>query len=251
MRKVITILLICILATVACISGYKIFQILSEYHAGESSYEELKQYVIEPSDDNESNQAAQTDTTPVQPIINFDALSAVNSDVIAWIRLDNSAIDYPVVQCDDNDYYLSHLFDNQYNSSGAIFLDCRNHMDFSDKNSVIYGHHMKNGTMFSVITKYKNQSFYDEHPAFHLYTPNANYEIEVFAGYVADVQDSAWDISFDDDGFSNWVDERIRKSAFHSEVKPSADDKIVTLSTCSYEFEDARFVLFGVLHQNS
>lgn len=251
MRKVITVLLVCILAAVACISGYKIFQISSEYHMGKSSYEELKQYVIEPSTDNESGKAEQPDTTPIQPVIDFEALSAVNSDVIAWIRLDDSVIDYPVVQHDDNDYYLNHLFGNQYNSSGAIFLDYRNHTDFSDKNSVIYGHHMKNGSMFSDITKYKNQSFYDEHPAFALYTPTANYEIEIFAGYVADVQDSAWNIAFDDADFSEWVDERIQKSAFHSNVKPSADDKIVTLSTCSYEFENAKFVLFGVIRQNS
>ena len=248
MKKIIII----ILAVVACVSAFKIFQITSEYRAGETSYDTLKQYVIEPSTDNDSShQAEQPDTTPVQPIIDFDELSVINGDVVAWIRLDDSEIDYPVVRGENNDYYLNHLFNHQYNSSGCIFLDYRNHVDFSDKNSVIYGHHMKNGSMFAGITKYKNQAFYDEHPVFHLYTPQANYEIEIFAGYVADVRDNAWDVDFIDEAdFSGWIDEQIQKSMFHSDVTPSAKDKIVTLSTCSYEFDNAKFVIFGVLRNS-
>lgn len=241
MRKVVTIVLVCVLAAVACVSGYKIFQIMSEYRAGETTYDDLKVYVSTTATEDKK-----TDARPQKPIINFDELSDINSDVVAWIKLDNSVIDYPVVQCGDNDYYLEHLFNKQVNSSGCIFLDYRNSSDFTNRNSVIYGHHMKNGSMFSAITKYKEQSFFDEHPVFQLYTPDSSYEVEIFAGYVADVQDSAWNTDFADDaGFEKWIDEQIQKSLFKSNIKPTASDRIVTLSTCSYEFDNARFVVFG------
>lgn len=248
MRKIVTILLVCILAIVACVSGYKIFQIMSEYHSGETTYENLKKYVSTPSKDSESEASEQSDNSPVQSVIDFDELSAINNDIVGWICLDETVIDYPIVQCGDNDYYLEHLFNNDVNSSGCIFLDCRNNSDFSDRNSVIYGHHMKNGSMFSAITNYKEQSFYDEHSTFRVYTPQANYEVEIFAGYVADLQDNAWNTGFsNDDDFLKWIDERIQKSAFQSNIKPSAQNRIITLSTCSYEFDNARFVVFGVI----
>lgn len=240
MRRILTVVLVCVLAVVACVSGYKILQITNEYRAGQVSYDDLKQYVSKTATEDKKSAAILS-----KQIIDFDELAAVNSDVVAWVKLDGSVIDYPVAQCGDNDYYLEHLFNKQENSSGCIFLDCRNSPNFSDRNSIIYGHHMKNGSMFSGITKYKEQSFYDEHSAFQLYTPTASYEVEIFAGYVADLQDKAWDTDFDDTDFEKWIDERIQRSAFQSNVKPSAEDKIVTLSTCSYEFDNARFVVFG------
>lgn len=252
MRKIVTVILVCVLATVACVSGFKIFQIMSEYHSGETSYEDLKKYVFTPPTDNESEKSDSSDqaaTIPEQSIIDFDGLSAINSDIVGWIQLDGSRIDYPIAQCDDNDYYLKHLFNKEVNSSGCIFLDCRNASDFSDRNNVIYGHHMKNGSMFSGITNYKNQSFYDEHPVFQLYTPQVSYKVEIFAGYVADLQDQAWNTEFNDKtDFSKWIDERIQKSVFKSKIRPSVRDKVITLSTCSYEFDNARFVVFGVIH---
>lgn len=249
MRKIVTVILVCIFAAAACVSGYKIYQIMSEYQSGETAYKSLKKYVSTPSSDIETKALEQPDTTPEQPIIDFDGLSAVNSDIVGWIQLDGSVIDYPIARCDNNDYYLEHLFNKEVNSSGCIFLDFRNSSDFSDQNSIIYGHHMKNGSMFSAITNYNSQSFYDEHPTFRLYTPNANYEIEIFAGYVANLQDQTWNTEFNNDAdFSQWIDARIQKSAFQSNVRPSVKDKIVTLSTCSYEFENARFVVFGVIH---
>ncbi|MCH5299099.1 MAG: class B sortase [Ruminococcus sp.] len=243
MRRIVTVALVCVLAAVACVSGYKIFQIMSEYRVGETTYDDLKQYVS-----TTATEAKKAEKKPPKSIVDFDELSKINSDVVAWIKLDDSVIDYPVAQCDDNDYYLKHLFNKQENSSGSIFLDYRNNPDFSDRNSVIYGHHMKNGSMFSAITKYKEQSFFDEHPIFKLYTPDASYKIRIFSGYVADLEDSAWNTYFEDDvEFEKWLDDQIHKSLFNSKVKPTSSDKIVTLSTCSYEFDNARFVVCGVI----
>lgn len=105
---------------------------------------------------------------------------------------------------------------------------------------------MKNGTMFSGLTEYKKKEFYDEHPVILLMTPDQNFRVEIFAGYVASVKDNAWDIAMESDmKFETWLEEAKERSCFESEIIPAATDRVVTLSTCSYEFDNARFVLIG------
>lgn len=102
--------------------------------------------------------------------------------------------------------------------------------------------------MFSSITKYKHQAYYDEHPELLLMTPEQNFKIELFSGYVANVEDEAWQLIFDsEEDRAVWIERTIEKSTFNSPVIPAATDKIITLSTCSYEFDNARYVLTGVL----
>lgn len=107
---------------------------------------------------------------------------------------------------------------------------------------------MKNGTMFSGLTEYKKQEFYNAHPTILIMTPKQNFRIEVFAGYVANVKDNAWKVDFSTDTvFEEWQKSVKEHSCFDSEITPAATDRIVTLSTCSYEFDNARFVLFGII----
>ena len=153
------------------------------------------------------------------------------------------------MQGTDNSYYLKHLYTGEYNGAGSIFLDSRNSSDFSDRHIVVYGHHMQNGSMFSSLTGYKKQDYYEAHPILYLITPEKNYEIEVFAGYVASVKDDAWQITFDsEERFQAWIGRAIEKSTFSSAIMPAATDRIITLSTCSYEFDNARYVLLGILN---
>ena len=90
--------------------------------------------------------------------------TSTNPDIVAWIYIEGTKINYPIVQGEDNSYYLKHLFSGEWNGSGCIFLDSRNDASFADRHSIIYGHHMKNGTMFTDLDKYKKQDFFDEHP---------------------------------------------------------------------------------------
>lgn len=183
------------------------------------------------------------------PVVDFAALESINSDCVAWIRIDGTEIDYPVVQGHDNSFYLKHLFDGEWNGAGCIFLDSRVNPDLSDRHSVLYGHHMKNGTMFSDIAKYKDQTFYENHTTGMILTPTENYRIEFFAGYVAGADDeNAWKVTFaTEDKYVDWLNETVGRSWFNSEVIPTAEDRVITLSTCSYEFNNARFVLIGRL----
>ena len=107
---------------------------------------------------------------------------------------------------------------------------------FSGRNTVIYGHRMKNGTMFAALGNYQEQVYYDAHPVFLLVTPEGRYVVELFSGYVADTAESAWMLDFSDEqAYLAWLEEVGEKSAFSSKVSPRAEDRVVTLSTCSYE----------------
>lgn len=255
-KKIVFTILTLICLAVSIYAGYKIFREYSEYHEGSSSYTELESYVKPP----EASEDPQPDTTTSSeseeepedtiawPVVDFDALKEINTDCVAWIQIEGTEVNYPVVQGEDNSYYLKHLFDGKWNSSGCIFLDYRCNADFSGKNNVLYGHHMKNETMFHTLVYYKTQEYYDAHPTGFLLTPAGNYQIEFFAGYVVSTQDDAWTLEFaSDEAFSDWVARAIERSCFDSGIVPAATDRIITLSTCSYEFSNARFVLLGRL----
>lgn len=193
------------------------------------------------------------------PVVDFVALKSINSDCVAWIRIDGTEIDYPVVQGHDNSFYLKHLFGGEWNGAGCIFLDSRVEPDLSDRHSVLYGHHMKNGTMFSDIADYKDQTYYENHATGMILTPSKNYWIEFFAGYVAGADDeNAWKVTFaTEDEYVDWLNETVGRSWFKSEVIPTAEDRVITLSTCSYEFNKCPLCVgwpsevdcFGICHK--
>ena len=250
MKKFICILLILALLAVLGYCLWQIVGITDEYQAGEQVYEELEQYIVMPEtvpvETIVQDETIEAETAPVQiqwPEVDFNALAQVNGDIVGWLYIPGTVINYPVVQGEDNEYYLKHLFNGKTNSSGCIYLDCGAEGDFASMNSVLHGHHMKNGSMFAGICKYKDQSYFDEHPTAMLLTPDGNYQVEFFSGYVCEVTADAWDYDFDE----AWLDKRIRSSYFDAEVMPTMDDRILTLSTCCYDFKDARFVLHGIL----
>ena len=236
-------------------STWKIWGIKAAYRKGDDSYEEISSMVSLPQElpipqpvaDTPTQTEAPAEDELLWPTVDFTALREINPDIVAWIYIEGTNISYPIVQGEDNSYYLKHLFSGEWNASGCIFLDTRNDAGFTDQNSVLYGHNMRNGAMFSALESYKQQAFFDEHPAGLLVTPDRNYKIAFFSGYVASSQDDAWKTNFTDAEFETWIERTVSRSCFSSETTPDAADHILTLSTCTYEFEGARFVLVGVL----
>lgn len=256
-RKSLLILLCVVFLGMAGYAGFRLYRQWHEYRAGEKTYEALTQYVqLEtssipqtlPTTPAISQEAVTEQDNTNWPMVDFEALQAINPDVVAWIYMEGTQINYPVVQGEDNSYYLNRLFDGSYNSAGSIFMDYRSERDLSDRNTVLYGHHMQNGSMLGLITKYKDQAFYDEHPVCLVMTPDGNYTLEFLAGYVTDMNDDAWKLEFgSDDEYMLWLEDAISRSNFTSTVEPTAQSRVVTFSTCTYEYNDARYVLVGVL----
>jgi sortase B len=264
MKRVIYILLIVLLLGVFLAAGLHVLDILMEYRAGEKTYQEMDQFISLPEptqakkqdtimSDKENVQEAepQEDEEILWPIVDFDSLRQINGDVIGWIYIPDTQINYPIVQGENNDEYLYHLLTGEYNGSGSIFMDYRNDADWLDRHSVIYGHNMKNGTMFADILNYQNRDFYKAHPTGYLLTPYGNFEIVFFAGYVANPtvpEENAWELNFaDDESYLQWLSNAESRSAFQSNTVPDVQERVITLSTCSYAYDDARFILQGVL----
>lgn len=180
----------------------------------------------------------------------FDAMNQWNPDVTGWIYGPGTSINYPVVQGTDNVFYLNHTADKAPNSNGAVFMDWKNEKTWSDDLTVLYGHHIRGGKMFSSLSGYKKQEYFEEHPELFLYTPEGNYRVLIFAGVVTDGRDGSFPRIFETkEEREQWLDTVIQASAFQVEERPSADSRFLALCTCTYEYDDARYVVYGELKE--
>ena len=242
------------LLTVVCliVAGYSIYQIAkqkSEDSQGESLYENMAEQAVQ-EETKEVEVPLKKNREPVKiqmKSIDFEELWALNEDVVAWLELPGTIINYPVAQGKDNNEYLRTLLDGTHHRFGTLFIDYRNEKDFSDENTIIYGHNIKAGDMFSILKNYREQSYYDEHPYFLLYTPEKTYILEIFAGKVVDAN-NAIPMTFETkEEYQEYLNHLVEKSTFQSDVTVTSDDRIVTLYTCASDFDDARYVLCGRL----
>ena len=128
-------------------------------------------------------------------------------------------------------------------------MDARNDSDMQQRHSILYGHHMKNGTMFADAENYEDQLYADDHPVGYYITPEKSYEITFFAGYLTDAYNDSWDLDFTDSEFADWISRAKQRSHFYTDITPGNEDRIITLSTCSYDIADGRFVLLGILKE--
>lgn len=178
--------------------------------------------------------------------VDHEALSQMNGDYVCWIYAPNSQIDYPVVQGEDNSHYLKLMFNGAHNSAGTLFIDYRNLPDFQDPNTLIYGHHMRNDSMFGALTDYAEQAYFEGHPFMLVTTRDEIFLLEIFAGYTTSKKDHCYDIAIsDEDDMRIFVEEAMTKSDFESGAQIGTTDRLVTLSTCAYAFENARYIAIG------
>ena len=180
--------------------------------------------------------------------IDHVALLEMNGDYACWLYCAGMNIDYPVVHGADNDRYLSTMFNGEKNASGTLFIDYRNLPDFQDPNTLIYGHHMRNKGMFGQLEAFAAQAFYASHPYMLVMSGKEISILELFAGYTTSSTDHCYDIAIsDEEDMATFVAEAKRKSNFVTAVEVLPTDRLITLSTCAYSFENARFIVIGRL----
>ena len=182
---------------------------------------------------------------PPSPV-DFAALKAANPDTVGWLRIPGTRIDYPVVQTTDNEIYLHTDFNGNPDRYGTVFLDCDSSADFSGRNNLIYGHHMRDGSMFKEVAKFKDREYFMAHRYFELYTPGRTIHLKAVACYDSDSNGIMRETEFASQAaFDDWVRERLSPCAFAA--FPEAPVKSVfVLVTCSYRQDDARTLLFAV-----
>lgn len=239
--KVATWIIIAVAAVVLVVALVNIIGIKSEDIANEQTYRGLKEVA-------EGTAEPSPAANPRDRKIDFDALRAVNEDIVGWIYVPNTAIDYPVVLGEDNDYYISHSAEKEQNRAGAIFLDYRNKEDFTDPNTVIYGHRMNDGSMFADLHKFEDESFLKENKYVYLYLPGGVVQVyDIFEASVVGDMDEAYTISFADDAaFESYLTKMKNRSASSFNLELSAQDRIITLSTCVRGQDENRYIVQAV-----
>ena len=179
-------------------------------------------------------------------------LQAINPDVLGWLTIDDTHIDYPVVIGETDREYVNKDVYGDFALSGSIFMDSDNARDLSDAYTLVYGHHMDNGAMFGDVVEFVNTDYFESHPSGTLYLPNATYTIEIFACVQVDAFDSMiYDPLAQDDDVSellHYVDEIAVQSRYIG-VQPT--DKVIGLSTCAEAETNGRVVIFGRLARMS
>lgn len=255
---ILTLVLIVAIA-VFCYAAYNLYHIYTEYKKGSDEYNAIAQMAVSERDpDAQEEGTGDGDSTDeesgsslIAPMkIDFDSLRSVNTDVIGWIyvpALDN--VSYPVVKGEDNSYYLHLTYERNYNFAGTIFIDCENSGDFSDCNTIVYGHNMKNGSMFGQLKKFsQDEETYKKSKYFWIFTPDKDLRYEIISAYVTAVDSDTYTL-FKGPGqeFVDYMNTIVSRSEI--ETTPgtlSLTDKIVTLSTCTGN-SATRYVVQGKL----
>lgn len=208
------------------------------------------------------SQTAESSTAPsgqeeteifAEPYVDFTQLQQRNSEIYGWIVIPDTRVDYPIVQREGSDqgYYLNHDIDGNYSVSGSIYTENLNKKDFTDPNTLIYGHNMRNGTMFQDLHKFQEEEFFNLHPEFYIYTPEKKFTYEIFSAYEYDNRHILRSFDFSDrEEYARYLESALNPRSVNKMtregVEVTPDDRIVTLSTCIGK-DTSRYLVQGVL----
>ena len=216
-----------------------------QYLSQQQAYDDLEQYASLSDSGNK---------TLAELSVDWDSLQAINPDIVAWIYIPDSPVNYPVVQGSDNEEYLHKAFDGSTGwlaSAGTIFLDSANAADFSDRNSALYGHHMNDGSMFASLSNWQNNDEFNAHRDIYVLTPQGNYRLKTFALVKTTGDDALVQTNFSsDESYLSYIQDKLDRSVTtqEGEVLSAADIRQSMLfSTCEYSQADGRAVLFAAV----
>ncbi len=227
-KAILNLILYIILLSILIYSGIKIFKWYKDKTNNNKIAEQIKSTVIVEEKNEDENKDEYT--------VDFNKLKEQNNETIAWLKVNNTNVEYPVVKGTNNSFYLNHSFDKSSNSAGWIFADCRNKFDNTDKNIVIYGHNMRDGSMFGSMLNILNSKWYEneENTNITLYTENEKSIYKVFSVYKIENEDYYIKTEFKNGNeFEGFIKNLKKRSIKDFNVDVSKDDNILTLSTCA------------------
>ncbi len=241
-KRIIVLLLI----SVFIVSGALVLRQISSRFTAENTYRKAQQIANLESPpttsgpDAPSRKESQTDKSSMDENLQFlletdlSALRQICEDVVGWIYIPDTPISYPLLQAEDNEEYLNKTWDGSRNRAGSIYLECKNEPDFQDFNTLVYGHRMKDGSMFGSLGDYSQQAYWEEHPYVYITTDHSVLQYEIFSAYEAPVTSDTYRLYVEDDETKRTVLEFfITSSVLKSTLTPTIEDSILTLSTCT------------------
>jgi len=240
LKKLGLLVLFILFMSILCFSGKQIFETLNQYRENKKVYKEVKKDTVIVEEKKVKNKKDKE----VYLRVNFDKLNARNKDCVGWVYIPDTLIDYPIVQSFDDEYYLFHTIDKVWNIAGSIFTDKSNN-GLEDPHTIIYGHNMKNDTMFSSINKYKSQEFYNKHKYVYIGTEDHLTEkYQIFSCYKTVDHINPYDLDLSMEDIENM---KKRSEVRCDEIAITEDFDIITLSTCTSRIKEERFVIHAVL----
>lgn len=259
-RIVVALVVLVASVVVEVVAGMRLYTAQHTYQAAQSSYASLQQYVDQPV-------SGQSGGAGFPLTVDFTGLHDINPNITAWLYSPGTPINYPVLAATDYDYYLHHLPDGSENFLGSLFTDFNHPSDFGGNLSIIYGHHSQNNDMFAPLLGYENQEYYNTHPTMYLTTSSGdNYQVNILYG--AHIRAGQWrDRAFMyEENLPSLLTYAKTNTTFTPNCKPASENqpnedaiargahietpaptKYLVLSTCSYQFDNARYILIATL----
>lgn len=271
-QKIRKILLVVLLLVFVASAGVLIYDLV-QYKEGDTVYSEAESLVdlpvlpeidegVLPSGSDMESSGSTGDSTgepaPPKPVyvdpyadalrnMDFTALQKVNADVLGWVLIPSTKISYPVVQGKDNDYYLNRTWKKTASVVGAIYMDYRCAKDLSGFNTILYGHRMNNGSMFAGLKYYKKQSYLKQHPTIYLTTSQGSYQYEIFSVYEGSPSGEGYRVGLSSrERKQAFLDTVVGASLYDTGVKPTVDDSVLTLSTCTGNGHSKRLIVHAL-----
>lgn len=246
------------LAVVLLVSLVMVIRTRMEYAQSASSYEEaatmarLPKFVPVSSEKHREDKEANVSDPNLSLLaeIDLEELQRTNSDVVGWITIPDTVLSYPLLKGTDNNYYLKHSWKKNGSINGAIFFDFRSNPDLTDFNTIIYGHRMRDGSMFDSLRAYEAQAHWEAHPSVYLLSGGGAYRYDIFAAYEAkaDINGPLYSLSYQGaDEQEAFIDSCLEQSLIESGIVPTLGNRILTLSTCADRGYATRWVVQAVL----
>lgn len=241
----IIILSVILIASIA----YLIYYVYTQWQ-NKKMMEDLANFVVT-SNTEVSQNTSEEEQRKQTLLANLQELKQQNSDLVGWLTINGTEVNYPVVQTDNNDYYVNHNFEKQSNELGSIFLDKDCSIEKPTANFLIYGHRSNGGQMFETLTKYKEEDFYKEHPTFEFATLEEVSKYQIIAVFQSQVYLKSQDVfkyyffkdAENEEEFNNYIENVKKLSLYNIAETAQYGDQLITLSTCDYHVEDGRFAI--------
>lgn len=256
MKKNLRKCFVALLLVVVLVSSVMVIKQIYQYKAGQKIYQDAQNLVglgnMNQAGEDEESRIKKMDLLAEINDENLDnldigALREVNKDVIGWITIPGTPVSYPLLDGDDNSYYLNRTWDKKWNTMGSIFLEAECSSKFSEFNTIIYGHNMRNTTMFSSLKKYLKEDFWKEAPYVYIVTQNGVRRYDIFAACEVSVKGHAFWIDIEDDELKEkFISSALDMSVIETGIVPDIEDKIITLSTCTGNGYEKRMVVQAV-----
>mgnify|MGYP004529280599 FL=1 len=229
----------CVLLAILCLLGASYLpRILQEAQTDREQQNLISGYIQNPDTIDEENTESTTDepeeeTDPdMERIVDFQNLQQINPEILAWITVPGTPIDYPVALGEDNSYYLNHTVTGESNILGSIFATAGT--DFEESHIILYGHNMASGKMFGSLKKYHDKDFRNTYPYVYVYTPETTYTCAIYSVYSTRYDSDVFTLGYKGDGeeWKQWIAETVQNAEYDCNIAPTGKEKVFTLSTC-------------------